>query len=318
MVILSFNGPVTDRTMTVYKSLFDGKHRNPNGCPIRGTFFISHQWNNYDQTQWLHNQGHEIALNTITHEPLANKTKEQWRHEMIGLKQSLEIFGHIDQKSIKGIRAPQLLIGDEQFQMMEEESFLYDNSMLVNEGPLWPQTLDHSLAWSCYGQNCPRRPHKGVWIFPIHLLQTKNVIWHNTTKEISESTDSRSNVTQFLRSNFHRNYNTNRAPFILSTDTGFLSYLPYNDVIIGINNWLTEILSKDDVYVVTAKQAINWMQTPVDLHNITKFTPWQCESHREDSVQPCETLSICSYPSSSASSMYSFRVCGSCPQSYPW
>ncbi|KAE9415506.1 hypothetical protein Angca_001565, partial [Angiostrongylus cantonensis] len=345
MVILSFDDAITDRTINVYKSLFNGKHRNPNGCAIKGTFFISHEWNNYDQTQWLYGQGHEIALNSITHETLANKSKERWRHEMIGLKESLEAFSYVDKESIKGVRAPQLLIGgvfksestffimvrrntsfsgDAQFEMMEEEKLWYDNSMPVNEGPLWPQTLDHSLPWDCSGQNCPRRPHKGIWMIPLQLLQANNGIWYNTAKaalkvvKSFQPTDSRSSVVQFLRNNFYRNYNTNRAPFILTADTDFLTYLPDNGVVSAINDWLTEILGRKDVYVVTAKQVISWMQTPVALSEASKFKPWQCERRLKDHMQPCETPSICTYPSSKTIRAHSFRVCGNCPRSYPW
>ncbi|VDM63890.1 unnamed protein product [Angiostrongylus costaricensis] len=291
MVILSFDDAITDRTINVYKSLFNGRHRNPNGCAIKGTFFISHQWNNYDQTQWLYGQGHEIALNSITHETLANKSKERWRHEMIGLKESLEAFSYVDKESIKGVRAPQLLIGgDAQFQMMEEEKLWYDNSMPVNEGPLWPQTLDHSLSWDCSGQNCPRRPHKGIWMVPLQLLQANNGIWHNTARAALKPTDSRSSVMQFLRNNFYRNYNTNRAPFILTADTDFLTYLPDNGVVLAINDWLTEV-GEQDVYVVTVKQVISWMQTPVALSEASKFKPWQCERRLKDHMQPCEVMS---------------------------
>ena len=66
MVLLTFEGPVTDRTINIFKSLFNGKFRNPNNCPIKGTFFVSHEWNNYDQVQWLFSSGHEIAVNSIT------------------------------------------------------------------------------------------------------------------------------------------------------------------------------------------------------------------------------------------------------------
>ena len=66
MVLLTFEGPVTDRTINIFKSLFNGKFRNPNNCPIKGTFFVSHEWNNYDQVQWLFSSGHEVAVNSIT------------------------------------------------------------------------------------------------------------------------------------------------------------------------------------------------------------------------------------------------------------
>ena len=67
MVVLTFDDAVTDRTINIYKSLFDGRYKNPNGCPIKGTFFVSHEWNNYDQTQWLYTNEHELGVNSITY-----------------------------------------------------------------------------------------------------------------------------------------------------------------------------------------------------------------------------------------------------------
>ena len=43
------------------------EHRkNPNGCPIHATFYISHEYNNYQYVQKLWNGGHEIAAHSIT------------------------------------------------------------------------------------------------------------------------------------------------------------------------------------------------------------------------------------------------------------
>lgn len=40
--------------------------KNPNGCPIHATFYISHEYNNYQYVQKLWNGGHEIAAHSIT------------------------------------------------------------------------------------------------------------------------------------------------------------------------------------------------------------------------------------------------------------
>ena len=66
MIVLTVDDAVVSRVMPFYRRLFDGRFANPDGCPIRATFFVSHEWNNYDQTQWLFSKGHEIAVNSIT------------------------------------------------------------------------------------------------------------------------------------------------------------------------------------------------------------------------------------------------------------
>lgn len=66
MVILTFDDPVNVRTIDIYKRLFDGRFKNKNNCPIKATFFLSHEWNHYDDSQWLYWQGHEISVNSVT------------------------------------------------------------------------------------------------------------------------------------------------------------------------------------------------------------------------------------------------------------
>lgn len=46
--------------------IFTDDRKNPNGCPIRGTFYISHQYTNYRDVQYLWNVGHEIAAHSVT------------------------------------------------------------------------------------------------------------------------------------------------------------------------------------------------------------------------------------------------------------
>lgn len=42
------------------------ERKNPNGCPVRATFYISHQYTNYRDVQYLWNAGHEIATHSVT------------------------------------------------------------------------------------------------------------------------------------------------------------------------------------------------------------------------------------------------------------
>lgn len=44
MILLTFDGAVNLNNFDLYKKVFDGKRKNPNGCDIRGTFFISHEY----------------------------------------------------------------------------------------------------------------------------------------------------------------------------------------------------------------------------------------------------------------------------------
>lgn len=44
MVLLTFDGAVNHNNYDRYLKVLGGRYANPNGCPIRGTFFISHEY----------------------------------------------------------------------------------------------------------------------------------------------------------------------------------------------------------------------------------------------------------------------------------
>jgi hypothetical protein len=67
MILLTFDDAINFENWDLYtQQLFTSNRKNANGCPIRGTFYVSHQYTNYQQTQKLWNDGHEIAVHSIT------------------------------------------------------------------------------------------------------------------------------------------------------------------------------------------------------------------------------------------------------------
>ncbi|KAL1397416.1 hypothetical protein pipiens_002521 [Culex pipiens pipiens] len=44
IILLTFDGAVNLNNYEHYKKVFNGKRQNPNGCDIKGTFFISHEY----------------------------------------------------------------------------------------------------------------------------------------------------------------------------------------------------------------------------------------------------------------------------------
>nr|CAI5869537.1 unnamed protein product [Callosobruchus analis] len=116
MITLTFDDAINHENWDIYKRIFNPAYRNPNGCPIRATFFVSHQYNNYYYTQKLWNDGHEIAIHSVTHRGPEewwshNATIEDWFDEMIGQANILHRFASIRMEQIRGLRAPFLRIG---------------------------------------------------------------------------------------------------------------------------------------------------------------------------------------------------------------
>ena len=178
MILISFNGAVTGQNMALYERLFKTNRVNPNGCSVKGTFFVSHKYTNYSAVTELHRKGHEIAVFSVSN----NDQEEYWQKgdydtwllEMAGNRQILETFAGIKDQSVVGVRAPYLKVGgDTQFKMMNDTYFPYDASITVPLGrvPVWPYTLDYRIPHTCHG-NCPKESWP-IWEMPINELDRR-------------------------------------------------------------------------------------------------------------------------------------------------
>lgn len=65
IVLLTFDDSVNDLNKELYTELFQNGRKNPNGCPITSTMYVSHEWTDYSQVQNLYADGHEIASHSI-------------------------------------------------------------------------------------------------------------------------------------------------------------------------------------------------------------------------------------------------------------
>lgn len=66
-MLITFDDAVSTLNINLYEELFNNDTRkNPNGCPIRATFYVSHEWTNYGMIQDLYADGHELASHTIS------------------------------------------------------------------------------------------------------------------------------------------------------------------------------------------------------------------------------------------------------------
>lgn len=90
MIVLTFDDAINFENYDLFTTkLFTPNRKNPNGCPIKATFFVSHQFTDYQNVQKIWNDGHEIAVHSITHRGpeewwSKNATIEDWFDEMVG------------------------------------------------------------------------------------------------------------------------------------------------------------------------------------------------------------------------------------------
>lgn len=183
MVLLSFSGAVNELVFDHYKKILGYSNKfgssqsrlNPNGCGIRATFFVSHEYTSYAQIHWLAAQSHEIGLHSISHRlpeiwwtDKANYS--DWVEEMIGMREILLQLTNINgdtpvirREDMIGMRAPYIKPGgDNMFQMINDFGLQYSSSIVApkSDYPLWPFTLDSKVPFDCANVRTNKKPHQ--------------------------------------------------------------------------------------------------------------------------------------------------------------
>ena len=331
MVTFSFNGAVTEELIeAVYSKLFNEKRENPNGCTARATFFVSHKFTDYAAVQRLHKQGHEVAVFSVSHKPDHKYWTEGrynvWLEEMAGARLMVEKFANLSLTSVLGMRAPFLRAGgNEQFEMMADQGFVYDASLTAPLGrvPIWPYTLHRRIPHRCIGTAvCPSRSFP-VWELPINELDRRE-----SGGKLSDLTGCHhvsscthlyhpEQLTQLLDNNLKRHLATNRAPLSLSFNPAWL--IAQEGFIEALADWMADVARKHtDVYFVSNQQVLEWIQQPTAGRSLREFEPWKskCSWSRNP---------VCSYPNSCLltspelpGEQIRLRTCVQCPASYPW
>uniref|UniRef100_A0A0M3I0X2 Uncharacterized protein n=1 Tax=Ascaris lumbricoides TaxID=6252 RepID=A0A0M3I0X2_ASCLU len=80
--------------------------------------------------------------------------------------------------------------------------------------------------------------------------------------------------------------------------------------------FISKVLQNPDTYIVSASQALRWLQLPTKLAKIHNFTAWQCNQRTRHHILPCENPSTCTFTCDRGEA-HAFRICGSCPRAYP-
>lgn len=314
VVLLTFDDAVNDLNFDHYTEIFDTGRKNPNGCPIRGTFYVSHEWTDYGQVQTLYSKGHEMASHTVTHSFGEKFSKQQWFKEVAGQREILHLFGGVKLEDVRGMRAPFLQIGgNKMFEMLHEANFTYDSSMPVfeNNPPFWPYTLDYAINHECMITPCPSKSFPGVW-------EVGMVMWIDLRGGRCSMGDACSNpaddegVYKMLLKNFNRHYKSNRAPFNLFYHSAWFNTQHHKK---GFLRFLDHILSKGDVWLLTNWQLIQWIRNPVPNSRINTFEPWQC-TPKGDRPEPCHRPTVCNVPYQGG--LRYMKTCQPCPDVYPW
>ncbi|ELU04282.1 hypothetical protein CAPTEDRAFT_24230, partial [Capitella teleta] len=282
MVMLTFDDAILKEHKKSFDKIFTEDRINPNGCPILATFFVCHNWTEYNIVKELHQHGHEIASHSKTHRmPQSFWTYASygdWERELEGQRDNINKLAGVPISDIKGARVPYLETGgDAQFQMMTDAGYTYDSSFMTGpfiEGGVWPFTLHYPPSTVyCSNINCPKRSYPNLWEVPLNRWVGPDGRPCPMMDACDRQPKDKDDAKAFFLKNFNRHYRGNRAPF------GLHLHAPWFQEGGGFKlnafaEFLDEILTKDDVYFITLQQVISWMKNPQPKHLTSQFKPW--------------------------------------------
>ncbi|KAJ2944844.1 hypothetical protein O0L34_g1738 [Tuta absoluta] len=317
-VTVTFDDGINVVNIETYRKILYGR-RNSNGCPSGFTFFVNHEYTNYQLVNELYNQGFEIASHSITHQTPQTYWQEAIYEDLVkefaDHRTQIAHFANIPIGEIKGIRSPFLqLSGNNSYLVIKNHGLVYDSSWTTasfTDPPLWPYTLDYASVQDCQSGPCPTAAIPGVWVQPM-------VSWRDLLGLPCSMADAcfnfpdRINETawyQFILTNFERHYMTNRAPFGVYIHEGYISAYPA--VQRAFVRFFDLINNLDDAFLVNSNEVIDWMKDPLHLIEYKKklcrtFQPTTCQ------------VTSCTLTSQHNDLTYWMQLCNTCPRVYPW
>ena len=302
MVLLTFDDEVDEDMIAVYQRLFEAPsaaagdraadrkwttrttlRTNPNGCPVSVTFYVSHNGTRYDVVSEFYRRGHELASHSVSHRMpqgyWRNASYSDWDREVSGQRENLaRLAVGVSLEAIGGVRAPYLETGgDAQFKMLIDRGFEHDASFMTGpnaDGGVWPFTLDYPASTEfCSNVNCPRKRYAGLWELPLNRWMGADGQACSMADGCVPVANDRHDAFAYFLQNFNRFYRGNRAPFGVHLHADWLTKNPaYLD---GFELFLDVLADKKDVFVVSARQVIEWMRSPRTLNELEHFEPWR-------------------------------------------
>lgn len=288
MVYFGFDDALTIQLDQYYKALFDRSRKNPNGCPISMSLYVQDQWTNYGMVNSYFKEGFEIGSHSVTHTDV--DTEQKMVFEAGKQKDNLTTIGRIPRDEVVGWRSPNLKpAGDAQPQVLKNLGYTYDISLTYTrfsdaQDIPWPFTLDYGYPYQCSVIPCPGRSsrHSGFWEILVPSLYNPESGYPCAYVDSCRPT-SEAAAVEYLWINFQKVYQGNRAPFGLNMHA---AWFMFPDYLKATHTFIRQLLQLNDVYIVTAKQVLDWMRHPVKVSEIHKLPEWGCGQHLSPDVVP--------------------------------
>ncbi|KAL4421300.1 hypothetical protein ABPG75_010591 [Micractinium tetrahymenae] len=255
-VLFTHDDAVNSESYAAVRSIANG--REINGCPITATMFTKVDGTECSDLVDLYNSGFEVADHSITHSSFPELSEDGIREEIVGARQQLAECG-IPEEAIVGVRTPFLRTNPTVRQIIHDSGFLYDSTQRIRGDPAaraWPWDMTNGIP-NCDSngtQACDSsESYPGLFEVPVWFLDAQGHEYHMNYGE-----DGAVDVFTFLKEAFDASYNGNRAPFPLFVHTPWIEEFDQ-----GLRAFVDYAATKPDVYFITVRQLLAWMQNPV-------------------------------------------------------
>lgn len=267
---------------------------NPNGCPLSATFFVSTQYTDYSNVQYLYSMGHEIATHTMNHVSTAPL------NEIVGAVQALSTFAGVPRSKITGFRQPFLNYSTASVANIASSKLItYDSSMTVDDNSVaktWPFTLDNGPYYDCGGGSCSAAfKFPGLWEIPMYNLKnadgTLNAAMDPEPVPPITGPQSINEIYNVYVTNFKNHYNGDRRPLGIYLHASQGVVLPnHMAALVKFQKDYTSQYS--DVYWISNQKLLAWMQSPTDISGALTSAALDCLMPAVDSsnVEICDGI----------------------------
>ncbi|KAI4466003.1 chitin deacetylase-like 9 isoform a [Holotrichia oblita] len=310
LITLVYVDAITDAIYSSYlQPIIEGR-TNPDGVQIGATFYVPHEYTDYERVNQLYNLGVEIAVHTVTRNSLVSYWKEvsvdTLVEEFYGQRQIISRFANIPIEDIIGAKVPHLeMLGNDLFEAYVESGIEYDNTWTARStNRYFPYTLDYRSLQPCELGTCPDESFPGMWVLPLVDLVSQNNLECSSLQACSVS-GTANEINDWLKEQFNRVYSDNKAPITLVLSSGWFATSTAN--LEGLQLFLDDLQSYDDVFLVSHKQVMDWMLNPVETSSFATDVYYKDE---RCTARTCQLLKD--------EEIRYMKSCVACPMRYPW
>ncbi len=269
IIVVTFDDAIQDRLETRSINPWWGSVVNPGGREAHRTYFAQALYTQPTVARKLYLAGHEIANHTHDHNTSTATTEAEWTRQIDGLTRFMRDTVGVNPSDIVGFRTPFLATNQALWKVLQQKKVLYDATLTEESGSpfskdlahfVWPHTLNTGAGTACTSSACPQTPIPGMWAVPLWVTYNTDGRSLSTMDPEGRFVDDSTGFYNALMYTFEKRYSGNRAPLGLYFHAGRLDYPAQHA---GLRRFFNTVMARGDVWVLTVRGLVSWMQQPV-------------------------------------------------------